>query len=101
MATNARDLVRNYQPRPELAEVKQPDTGTWYILLSASATIVELAVLMAGLGCKVVADHVAEGEFCVRPLDPAAPPPSTELIHDILTRGFGDRLPGLLCKQAD
>lgn len=100
MVKTAHDVIRNYQPQPELAEVKsEPATG-WYILLSPAATVIELAVLMAGLGCKVRADHTSGGEFCVRPLDPTAPQPSTQLIHDILTAGFGDRLPMLLCKQA-
>lgn len=106
MVANAHDLVRQYTPDPTVAQVKDERLGiggpeSWYIQLSANATVVELAVLMKGLGCKVRADHAGAGEFCVSPIDPEAPRPSTQTIHDILTRGFGDRLPSLLSKQAE
>lgn len=94
----ARDILRAHMSDPSVAQVRAAaEVAPWWITLSANATVVELAVLMHGLGCKVRADHAGGGEFCIVPMDPQAPRPSTELVHDILTRGFGDRLPTLVC----
>lgn len=102
MQTSAHEIVRNYAPDPQVATVhaEPADGAAWWIDLSANATVVELAVLMKGLGCRCRADHTGDGAFRVSPVEPA-PRPSTELIHDILTAGFGNRLPALLSKQAE
>lgn len=93
------DAVRAYQPRPDLAQVLENDHG-WSIWLSPDATIVELAALMGGLGCKVEARDMGGGAFALFPVDPHSPCPTPGHLVGILEHGIGPRLPSLLLKQA-
>jgi hypothetical protein len=92
------DAVRAYQPRPELVRLEKNDQY-WSVWLSPEATVVELAALMGGLGCKCEARDMGEGAFAVFPMDPHTPAPTAGFIVGILEHGIG-RLPSLLCKQA-
>jgi hypothetical protein len=93
------EAVRNYQTRPELARVEANDHG-WSVWLSPDATVVELAALMGGLGCKVEARDMGGGAFAIRPTDPNTPAPTAGYVAGILEHGIG-RLPSLLCRQAE
>lgn len=83
-------MPKNYEPRPDCATVgvdmaAGPDVSVWWIELSADATIVELALLNAGMGCKLRAEHQGEGVFRLYPIEPGHPAPTGEQLRDILT----------------
>lgn len=95
------DLLKNYPPHPELVEIADDVAAglvclDWCIQLSPEVTVVELAALMHGLGCKVRADHQGDGVYQIWPIDPTTPPPTEEHIRDILARGFDGPLPALM-----
>lgn len=76
-----------------------PDAHAWWIRLPPETTVVDLAALMHGLGCKVRADHQGDGVYHIWPLDRSTPPPTEEHICDILTRGFDEPLPSLMARM--
>lgn len=93
------DAVCAYRPRADSVRLEQNDER-WSVWLSPDATVVELAALMGGLGCKVEARDMGGGAFAVFPVDLTVPPPTAGFIVGILEHGVG-RLPSLLCRQAD
>lgn len=108
---NARERVKNYLPRPELARLigvdladEQGDLSTWSVYLSADATVVELAVLMFGLrrlGLEVGADAAIDsGAFFLRPLDEKSRAPTARELVQIIEHGFPERPPTILLKRA-
>lgn len=97
---------KDYKLRPELPRVlgvdvaEGADMARWRIDVSAEWTVVELAVLLKGLRCKVEVRHVGDGVFSLHPVDSLTPPPSAEELRDIMSAGLTDPLPTLISRQA-
>lgn len=89
--------VRAEIQRENLARLEVNDER-WSVWLSPDATVVELAALMHGLGCKVEARDMGGGAFAILPIDPATPAPSAAQVANVLEHGIGGRLPSLLCR---
>lgn len=101
---SARQALRDFRGRPEVAgleligvdEAAGPDEQRWFVQLAPDATVIELAMLMVGLGFKMTANHIrGDGTVRLFPVDPTSPPPTTEQIYRILSQGFPDPLPSL------
>lgn len=99
-----RNMPSNYEPRPDCATIgidpaAGPDVTRWWILLSAEATVLELALLNHGLPCNLRVEHDGDGVFRLHPVDPDTPPPTDQQIRDILT-GAHAHIPTLWARQA-
>lgn len=74
---------------------------TWSVWLSPDATVVELAVIMAGLraeGINIQADHMGHGAFALFPMIPGTPPPTAVMLARIMSDPLPERLPALIAK---
>jgi hypothetical protein len=89
------ERARAHAPRAAVARLEKNDER-WSIWLDPSATVVELALLLGGIPCKMEAHQVGdEGAFALIPVEAHAPCPTGEQLAALFERGLGGRLPGL------
>lgn len=88
--------------RPKVENVHLVVTPkTWAVYLSPRATVLDLAILMNGMGpcCETKRADITLGILVV-PTSPNIPPPSLERVRAILQAGFQEGAPMLSVRQA-
>jgi hypothetical protein len=73
--------------------------GSWTITVPAECTLVELANIMGGIGCRTAAHFLRSGSVQLRPLDPYTPCPTAIQLRDIMEHGV-PRLPVIVCRPS-
>lgn len=66
--------------------------GSWTLTISPDCTVMELAHIMAGIGCRTTGHFLDRGYVQLRPVDLGAPPPTGAQLRDIIQHGV-PRLP--------
>lgn len=74
-----------YTPRTDVATLHARDDAGWYVQLDPNATVVELALLMKGIG-NTAAIHVGGGAFAIVPRDKKLKAPTAAQLAEILER---------------
>jgi hypothetical protein len=90
------EKARAHAPRVfmDVARLEKNDER-WSIWLAPEATVVELALLLGGIPCKMEAHNMGEGAFALIPMEPHAPCPTAEQLAALFERGLGRPLPSL------
>lgn len=94
-----------YKPDPAHVQILGIDPGAgddataWYIQLSADATVVELALLMATFRC--TAELITAEQLRLSPIHPDVPCPTGEQVRDLFERGLTGALRNPLRYIAD
>lgn len=88
------DKARAHTPRADVARLMKNDER-WSIWLDLDATVVELALLLGGIPCKLEAHNMGEGAFALIPVEAHAPCPTAEQLAALFERGLGSPLPSL------
>lgn len=82
----------DYKPDPAHVQIVVPefgageDTDDWHIQLSADATVVELALLMATFNC--TAELITAEQLRLSPTHPDAPCPTGDQVRELFERGL-------------
>lgn len=101
----ANDTARAYKPDPAHVQILGVDPGAgddataWYIQLSADATVVELALLMATFNCS--AELITEELLRLSPTHPDLPCPTGDEVRELFERGLSGALRNPLRYIAD
>jgi hypothetical protein len=82
----------------EAVRVSATEDATWSIDIDSDVTLVEVAAIMGGIGCRTQAEHIGGGAFRLTPIDAGALKPTGEQIRDILEHGIS-RLPFLIARR--
>lgn len=61
--------------------------GSWTVIFPPETRVIDLAVIMAGIGCRVAATFVGDGFVELRPLDHGEPCPTAVQLRDIMAHG--------------
>jgi hypothetical protein len=86
--------VRAHTLRADVARLEKNDER-WSIWLAPEATVVELALLLGGIPCKLEAHNMGEGAFALIPVEAHAPCPTAAQIAALFEKGLGRPLPSL------
>lgn len=88
------EKVRAHTLRVDVARLEKNDER-WSIWLSPEATVVELALLLGGIPCKLEAHNMGEGAFALIPVEAHAPCPTAAQLAALFEKGLGKPLPSL------
>lgn len=88
------ERVRAHIPRMDVARLEKNDER-WSIWLAPEATVVELALLLGGIPCKLEAHNMGEGAFALIPVEAHSPCPTAEQLAELFEKGLGRPLPSL------
>lgn len=88
------ERVLAHPPRADVARLEKNDER-WSIWLAPEATVVELALLMGGIPCKLEAHNMGEGAFALIPVEAHSPCPTADQLAALFEKGIGRPLPSL------
>lgn len=88
------ERARAHAPRGDVVQLMKNDAH-WLIWLDPKATVVELALLMGGIPCKLEAHNMGDGAFALVPVEASALCPTAADLATLFEKGLGTKLPGL------